>query len=80
LIAVNGAKNHAYSAISGIAGGAVNAAIFGSFPIGQEYAASSRMIKFWQNASNSKLYKNWLGGVTEGLTIKGGLYNSAPLK
>ena len=80
LIAANGAESHAYSSISGMAGGAVNAAILGSFPIGQEDAASDRMIKFWQNASNTKLYKDWLGGVAEGLTMKGGLYNNALLK
>lgn len=38
------------------------------------------MITYWQNASNSKLYKDWLGGIVEGLTVKGGVYNDALLK
>lgn len=38
------------------------------------------MVTFWDNASNSKLYKDWVGGVAEGLLLKGGLYNDAPLK
>lgn len=25
------------------------------------------------------MYKNWLGGVAEGLLVKGGLYNNKPL-
>ena len=36
------------------------------------------MVTFWQNASNAKLYKDWLGGLAEGLLVKGGLYNNAP--
>jgi len=32
------------------------------------------------NAASSPLYKNWFGGILEGLTLKGGLYNSAPLR
>mmetsp|Transcript_29881 Transcript_29881/g.45685 ORF Transcript_29881/g.45685 Transcript_29881/m.45685 type:complete len:222 (-) Transcript_29881:40-705(-) len=38
------------------------------------------MEKFWVDASNSKLYKNWLGGIARGLFFEGGLYNSAPLE
>ena len=37
------------------------------------------MSKFWTDASNSELYKNWLGGIAEGLLIKGGLYNDKEL-
>ena len=37
------------------------------------------MSTFWKDASNSELYKNWLGGIAEGLLIKGGLYNDAEL-
>ena len=37
------------------------------------------MSTFWTNAANSELYKNWLGGIAEGLLIKGGLYNDAEL-
>lgn len=33
------------------------------------------MHTFWQNTSNNKLYKDWIGGLVEGLTIKAGLYN-----
>lgn len=45
----------AYSAISGISGGAVNAAILGSFAPGQESSAADRMYKFWDDAANNKL-------------------------
>ena len=74
-----GANQTAYSAVSGVAGGAINAAILGSYSVGQEADATERMIAYWQNASNSKLYKDWLGGIVEGLTVKGGVYNDALL-
>ena len=75
LIAANGAAAHAYSAVSGMSGGGVNTAILGSFPVGEENAAADRMIKFWQDASNTRLYKDWSGGVAQGLIMEGGLYD-----
>lgn len=44
LIEANGNTEHDYDAISGISGGAVNAAIFSSFIGGQEAEAADRMI------------------------------------
>jgi len=38
------------------------------------------MQKFWTDASNTPLYKDWIGGVATGLLAKGGLYDSSPLK
>lgn len=64
-----------YQAISGVSGGAVNAAILANYPVGQESAAADRMKTFWENSSNTKLYKDWLGGLAEGLLLKGGLWN-----
>ena len=69
-----------YSAVSGMSGGAVNAAILASHGLGEEGNAAERMITFWQNSSNSKLFKDWLGGIVQGLTMEGGLYNNALLK
>ena len=70
-----GADATAYSAVSGVSGGGVNASILGSFAVGQELDAAEAMYKFWQNSATSILYRDWLGGVVEGLTIKSGLYN-----
>lgn len=38
------------------------------------------MQTFWENSANNTLYKEWPGGVAEGLLIKGGLFNSNPLR
>ena len=68
----------AYAAISGVSGGAINAVIMSNFLVGQEKEASDRMVKFWENASNAKLYKDWFGGIVTGLLAKGGLYDNSP--
>merc|ERR1711935_1001231 len=64
----------AYDAISGISGGAVNAAILASYAKGDEKAAGARMEKFWKDASHAWLYRSWIGGITRGLFFEGGLY------
>jgi predicted acylesterase/phospholipase RssA len=80
LIQAHGASETAYSAVSGVSGGGVNAALLGSFTVGQETSAAERMITFWQNTTTNKLYKDWIGGIVEGLTVKPGLYNDALLQ
>lgn len=37
------------------------------------------MKAFWENSGNATLFKEWPGGVVEGLVMKGGLYNDKPL-
>jgi len=70
----------AYESVSGVAGGAINAALLSSFPVGQEAQAVARMQKFWIDAADTPLYENWFGGVVNGMFNKGGLYDSAPLQ
>lgn len=37
------------------------------------------MMSFWQNTASNKLYKDWLGGIIQGLTVEPGLYNNKML-
>ena len=64
-----------YQAVSGVSGGAVNAAILANYAAGSEADAAARMKTFWENSATTKLYKDWLGGLAEGLLLKGGLWN-----
>jgi predicted patatin/cPLA2 family phospholipase len=73
-------EDFAYDSVSGVSDGALNAVILANYTQGHEAEAASRMEKFWLDASNSKLYKDWLGGIARGLLYEGGLYNSAPLE
>ena len=72
------AADMAYSAISGVQGGAVNAAIMANYDLGSEAASGDRMATFWQNSANTELYKDWRGGIVSGLTLKGGLWDDSP--
>lgn len=75
LAATLPAAEMAYQAVSGVAGGAVNAVILATFAEGEETSAADRMKTFWVNSANTKLYKDWIGGDIEGLLIKGGIWN-----
>lgn len=74
------AEQAQYHAVSGVAGGAVNAVLLASQPSGSEQTAAEQMQKFWLDAGNNKLYQEWYGGVVTGLLLKGGLYDNSPLK
>ena len=68
----------AYTNVSGVGGGAVNAAILASYSPGQEDQAAARMYDFWSKSGSTALWHNWLpGGVAQGMTTKGGIYNNA---
>lgn len=58
----------------------MNAAILSSFPIGEEALAAQRMQTFWENSSNTKLFKDWTLGLVEGMFMKEGLYNNTMLR
>ena len=70
---------HLYDAVSGVSGGGVNAAILASYILGREGQAVTRMLKYWRNAADQEMYHDWVGGVVEGATFKGGLYNPEPM-
>jgi predicted acylesterase/phospholipase RssA len=65
----------AYTYITGMGGAAVNGAILADTEVGQEAAAASSMITFWQDAADAVLGKDWIGGVGQGLLLEGALYN-----
>jgi len=68
-----------YDVISGVQGGAINAALISSFAKGQETEAAKKLVEFWQATAHAKLYKSWWGGLAEGLLTEGGLYDNSPM-
>lgn len=68
-----------YQAVTGVAGGAVNAVYLGQTAVGSEQDAVTKMTSFWRDAASTKLYQNWWGGVVAGLFTAGGIYDDAPL-
>ena len=53
----------AYESVSGVSGGAINAALLSSYPVGSEVDASARIHSFWKDAAATPLYKDWVGGL-----------------
>ena len=70
----------AWEVVSGVAIGSINAALLSVFDIGDEMSMVQELEAAWLNASKLNIYKNWPGGVVEGLFFKTGLYDSTPLR
>ena len=66
--------------LTGISIGAINSLVYAQFPKGQEQQASDAVQGLWLNLNgSSNVYKNWVGGVVQGITLRSGLYDSSPL-
>lgn len=68
----------AYDVVSGVSMGAINAFIMGMHGVGDEKAAVSEMLDFWEKLSAEKVYENWDFGIVEGFFKRSGLYNHQP--
>jgi predicted patatin/cPLA2 family phospholipase len=68
-----------YDVVTGISVGAINALVLSRFPKGQELEAANYLVNFWKDFKYYQFYSDWWGGLVEGLFIKSGLYNSAPM-
>ena len=69
-----------WEVVSGVAIGSLNAALLSTYAIGEEEAMAKELEAAWLNASSYSIYKNWPGGIVEGLFFESGLYNNAPLR
>jgi len=67
-----------YDVVSGISVGAVNAAWISQFPKGQEAAMTSQLVDLWLNLKTSDVYKQWPGGIIQGLLFEPSIYNTDP--
>jgi predicted acylesterase/phospholipase RssA len=68
-----------YNAISGISIGAINAGLVSNYPMGQESAMAQNMVSRWTSLNgSSSVYKEWPGGLIDGLLFQAGLLNNAP--
>jgi len=69
-----------YDIVTGVAGGAINAALLVDYSKGEESSAIPRMKSFWQGTATQTMYQEWLGGLLDGLLLEGGLYDDSNLK
>jgi predicted acylesterase/phospholipase RssA len=71
--------NVKYNAITGISIGATNVGLMSRYPMGQEVAMAQNLVSFWTSLKgDSSIYKEWPGGLIDGLLFQAGLLNNAP--
>ena len=73
-----GSEEISYDVISGVTIGAVNAAWMSQFPKGMEEPMMDELLDFWLTMKSSDIYKDWAGGVIQGLLFEPALYDTTP--
>lgn len=67
-----------YDVISGISVGAINALGISQYPIGTEGLMVDLLIEFWRAVTSKAIYKNYPGGIAQGLLLEKGIFDSSP--
>lgn len=70
-----------YSAVVGISAGSLNTMVISQYPQGSEIAASQYMLNTWLTLNgSSSIFKEFPGGVIDGLLFHSGIFNTSPEK
>jgi len=78
---INNTKNpedFQYDVVTGISIGSINGMGLAQFPVGQEKEAIDFLMKNWQDTKKKDVYKQWPGGLAEGLLSKPSMLNNDP--
>jgi len=67
-----------YDVVTGISAGSILTAASGIYAVGDEAAMADFLVNTTLSLSKATIYRNWPGGLIEGLTLKSGLYDSTP--
>lgn len=74
------AASVAYNVVTGISTGALNAGGVAQFAIGNEKPMADFLINTWLTLNGSgSIFKEWDGGLVEGILLQGGVYDNRPL-
>ena len=71
------ANQTTYDTVTGISMGGMSAALLASSPKGSEKEMLEEMEDVWYKLTDEGIYKNWPGGVVEGLFFQSGLTTTA---
>lgn len=71
-------EKRSYDAVSGVSMSALNAFVLSFYKPGDELEAATELYNIWSKLSDHSMYKNWMGGVIEGLLLKQGIYDNSP--
>jgi len=67
-----------WDVISGVSIGAINGAAIAQYPKGQEKEMSAWLTKMWEGVSKNDVYKNYPGGIIQGLLYEEGVFDTTP--
>jgi len=68
----------AWQVVTGISAGSIITAGCGIYAVGDEKEMADFLVNTSVGLTQAKIYKDWPGGILEGLTLKSGLYDSSP--
>eukprot|EP00742_Colponemidia_sp_Colp-10_P001322 GILJ01001424.1.p1 GENE.GILJ01001424.1~~GILJ01001424.1.p1 ORF type:complete len:344 (-),score=68.19 GILJ01001424.1:81-1112(-) len=74
------AEDRTWDVVTGISVGSINAAASALFAVGDEENMADYLIQTWSEIKKSDVYRDWDGGLIEGVLIKPGLYDTSPLR
>jgi len=78
LVKALGPEATQYDVVSAISIGAINAAWISQYAKGQEQEMTDKLLDFWLNLQAKDIYKQWLGGIVQGLLLEPSIYNTEP--
>ena len=67
-----------YDVITGISGGSINTGMISLFDIGDEVNASEKIAEIYTTLNNSMLFREWEGGLVDGLLFHAGILDNTP--
>merc|ERR1711865_1020840 len=68
----------AWQVVTGISAGSIITAGCGIYAVGDEKEMADFLVNTSVSLTKAKVFKNWPGGILEGLTLRSGLYDSSP--
>jgi predicted acylesterase/phospholipase RssA len=74
------ASEVAYEVVTGISAGSTLAAAFAVYPTGEESAVVDLIYSIISDLKQSSIFRQWSGGVLEGLLYRSALFDSTPLR
>eukprot|EP00349_Pseudokeronopsis_sp_Brazil_P011324 CAMPEP_0202977544 /NCGR_PEP_ID=MMETSP1396-20130829/84304_1 /ASSEMBLY_ACC=CAM_ASM_000872 /TAXON_ID= /ORGANISM="Pseudokeronopsis sp., Strain Brazil" /LENGTH=353 /DNA_ID=CAMNT_0049716299 /DNA_START=66 /DNA_END=1127 /DNA_ORIENTATION=- len=72
------AEDVTWDIVSGVSGGAMNAARMSSYSVGDELSMAEGLKVFWHEMATEDIWKMWEGGLVEGILNQSGVFNSTP--
>ena len=68
-----------WDVMTGVSAGSINVAGMMQFPVGKEKDMADWLVNRWSKLTSAQVYKDWNGGVVDGIFLQKGVYDNSPL-